>query len=315
MTFGSPQWLFALFLVPIGLAAYLYAQRRPRRYAIRFTALPSLRLAAAGTTSSWARHVPTVLALAALGALALALAKPRTTYRVALNQASIMLVTDHSGSMAATDVSPTRLAAAEQAANTFIDKLPSHVRVGAVAFSTSPDAVQGPVTNHVAARTIIAGQSANGATATGDALELALQLLRGAIRNHPPSAIVLLSDGAANAGFDAVTAARQAGQDKIPVYTIALGTPDGTVANPDPLAPPVLVPPDPQLMREIARVSGGRSFNAQSANEVSSIYGRLGSQLGSITRRHEVTYEFAIAGLLLLLAAAGASARWSGRLP
>ncbi len=314
MSFGSPVWLFALFLVPIGLAAYMYAQRRTRRYAIRFTALPSLR-EAAGAASSWQRHVPTVLALLALGALAIALAKPRTTYRVAVDQASIMLVTDHSGSMAANDVSPTRLAAAEQAANTFIDKLPSRVRVGAIAFSTSADAVQGPVTNHAAARAIIDAQSANGATATGDALELALQLLHAANHRHAPSAIVLLSDGAANAGFDAVTAARQAGQARIPVYTVALGTPGGMLPNPDPLGPPVLVPPDPQLMQQIARVSGGRTFNAQSAGEVSSIYGRLGSQLGSVTRQREVTYEFAIAGLLLLLAAAGASVRWSGRLP
>ncbi|MDQ6607721.1 MAG: VWA domain-containing protein [Actinomycetota bacterium] len=314
MSFGSPSWLLALVLLPVAIVAYVRAQRRARRYAIRFTALPSLKLAA-GTTSSWQRHLPSALALLALAALAIALAKPRSTYRVALNQASIMLVTDHSGSMAATDVQPTRLAAAEQAANTFIDKLPSQVRVGAIAFSSSPDAVQGPVTSHGAARAIIDGQAANGATATGDALELALQLLRGANHKHPPSAIVLLSDGAANAGVNAVDAARQAGQDRIPVYTIALGTASGMLPNPDPLAPPVSVPPDPQLMQQIARVSGGRAFNAQSSGEVSSIYGRLGSQLGSVLRQHEITYEFAIAGLVLLLGAAAASARWSGRLP
>jgi Ca-activated chloride channel family protein len=314
MSFASPLWLLALSVVPIAVAAYVYARRRTRRYAVRFTAIPSLRLAA-GATSSWQRHLPAALALLALAALAIALAKPRTTYRVAVDQASIMLVTDHSGSMAATDVQPTRLAAAEQAANTFIDKLPSQVRVGAIAFSSSPDAVQGPVTSHGAARAIIDSQTANGATATGDALELALQLLRGASHKHPPSAIVLLSDGAANAGVNAVSAARQAGQDKIPVYTIALGTPNGTLPNPDPFGPPVLVPPDPQLMQQIAQVSGGRAFNAQSSGEVSSIYGRLGSQLGSVVRQREITFEFAIAGLVLLLGAAGASARWSGRLP
>ncbi len=314
MSFASPVWLLALGLVPIALAAYVFAQRRARRYAIRFTALPSLRLAA-GTSSSWQRHVPTALALLALAALAIALARPRTTYRVAVDQASIMLVTDHSGSMAANDVQPTRLAAAEQAADSFIDKLPSKVRVGAVAFSTSPDAVQGPVTNHAAAKAIIDGQSANGSTATGNALELALQLLRGANRKHPPSAIVLLSDGAANAGVNAVAVARLAGQERIPVYTIALGTPNGTLPNPDPLAPPVLVPPDPQLLGQIARVSGGKAFDAQSSDEVSAIYGHLGSQLGSVVRRHEVTYEFAIAGVVLLLAAVAGSARWSGRLP
>ena len=140
-------------------------------------------------------------------------------------------------------------------------------------------------------------QSAGGATATGDAIELALQLLRGSDRKHPPSAMVLLSDGAANAGVDAVTAARQAAEDRIPIYTVALGTPSGTLTSPDPFSPPLAVPPDPQLMREIARVSGGRTFNAQSADQLSSIYKRLGSELGSVTRKHEVTAEFAIAGL------------------
>jgi Ca-activated chloride channel family protein len=226
-----------------------------------------------------------------------------------------MLVTDHSGSMAATDVQPTRLAAAERAANTFIDQLPAQARVGAIAFSDSPDAVQSPDADHALARAIIDAQTANGATATGDALELALQLLHGANPKHPPSAIVLLSDGAANAGVDVTTVAREAARDKIPIETVALGTPGGTIPNADPFAPPVAVPPDPQLMQEIAQLSGGRSFNAQSADELSSIYKQLGQRLGSVTRKREVTAEFALAGLALLLLGAASSTRWAGRLP
>jgi Ca-activated chloride channel family protein len=227
----------------------------------------------------------------------------------------MMLVTDHSGSMAATDVSPTRLAAAEKAANTFIDQLPTSARVGAVTFSSTPDAAQAPVTNHNAARSIIDGQAADGATATGNALQLALTLLHASQPKHPPSAIVLLSDGAANTGVSAVSVAREAKQDKIPVFTVALGTANGSLPNPDPLAPPVAVPPDPALMQQIARESGGRAFNAKSAGELSSIYKHLGTQLGSVTRKREVTYEFAIAGLVLLLAAAATSTRFAGRLP
>jgi Ca-activated chloride channel family protein len=314
MSFASPEWLLALALVPAALAAYLYSRRRAKRYAVRFTALPTMRLASGGTPA-WTRHIPAALALAALATLGTALARPRVTYHAAVNRALAMLVTDHSGSMAATDVQPSRLAAAERAANTFIDQLPASVRVGAIAFSDSPDGVQGPVSDHSAARGIIDGQSANGATATGDALELALQLLHGGDSKHPPSAVVLLSDGAANAGLDAVTVARQARQEKIPIYTVALGTPDGTVPNPDPIGPPIAVPPDPQLMQQIAQMSGGRAFTAQSADELSSIYKHLGTQLGSVTRKHQVTAEFAIGGLALLLLAAVASARWSARLP
>jgi Ca-activated chloride channel family protein len=237
------------------------------------------------------------------------------SYSAAVEQASFMLVTDHSGSMAATDVQPSRLAAAERAANTFIDQLPAKTLVGAIAFSSSPDAVQAPEANHAAARAIIDSQQANGATATGDALELALQLLRGADPKHPPAAIVLLSDGAANRGVDVTTVAREAARDRIPIYTVALGTPDGTLPNPDPFGPPVAVPPDPELMQEIADLSHGRSFNAQTSDELSSIYKGLGHELGSVTRKREVTATFAIGGLVCLLLAGVTSTRWSGRLP
>jgi Ca-activated chloride channel family protein len=314
MSFASPFWLAALALIPIAIAASVAARRRARRYAVRFPAVSTLRVAAAGG-SSWLRHVPAVFALAAIAALALALARPHVSYSAAVDQASVMLVTDHSGSMAATDVQPTRLAAAEQAANTFIDQLPSNVLVGAIAFSDSPDAVQAPVSDHSAARTIINGQTANGATATGDALQLALQLLRGGDKKHPPSAIVLLSDGAANAGEDVATVARAAAQDKIPIDTVALGTPNGVLPSPAPFAPPTAVPPDPELMQEIAQLSGGRSFNAQTADELSSIYKSLGHQLGTKTRQRDVTAAFAIGGLAFLLLGAAGSTRWSGRLP
>jgi Ca-activated chloride channel family protein len=238
------------------------------------------------------------------------------SYSAPVDQASLMLVTDHSGSMAATDVSPTRLAAAERAANAFIDKLPAQARVGAVAFSDSPDAVQAPVGNHSAARAVIDGQSAGGATATGDALGVALELLHGSSAKHPPAAIVLLSDGAANAGVDALSMARLAARERIPIYTVALGTPGGTLTDPaDPFGPTVPVPPDPQLMQAIARASGGRAFNAQTADELSSIYKRLGTQLGSVKRTREITAVFAVAGVVLLIGSAGATTRSSARLP
>jgi Ca-activated chloride channel family protein len=314
MSFASPLWLGALAAIPLAIVASIAARRRATRYAVRFPAVSTLALAA-DARGSWRRHLPVACALAAIAALAVALARPHVSYSAAVDRASVMLVTDHSGSMASTDVQPTRLAAAERAANTFIDQLPGNALVGAIGFSSSPDAVQAPVTNHAAARAIINAQTANGATATGDALQLALQLLHGADKKHPPSAIVLLSDGAANAGIDVATVAREAAKDKIPVDTVALGTPNGVLQSPDPLQPPVAVPPDPQLMQEIAQLSGGRSFDAQTADELSSIYKGLGHQLGSVTRKHDVTAAFAIGAVAFLLIGAAGSTRWSGRLP
>ena len=314
MSFAAPIWLAALALVPVAIAASIWAARRARRYAVRFPATSTVA-AAIEVGSSWRRHLPAAFALAAVAALVVALARPHVSYSAAVDEASVMLVSDESGSMAATDVQPTRLAAAEAAANTFIDQLPAKARVGAIAFSSSPNTEQAPESDHAAARAVINSQSAGGGTATGDALALALRLLHGGRAKHPPSAIVLLSDGAANAGEDVSTVARQAKSDKVPIYTVALGTPGGTLPNPDPFGPPLAVPPDPQLMAQIADLSGGRSFNAQSADELGSIYKRLGRQLGTVTRKREVTAEFAIGGLALLLLAAVGSARWSGRLP
>jgi Ca-activated chloride channel homolog len=312
VSFGAPLWLFALALVPAALAAYVRARRRAKRYVIRFPAVSTLREAVV-TAPSWERHVPAALALAAVAMLVIALARPHVPYRVATNEASLMLVTDHSGSMAADDVQPTRLAAAVSAANTFIDQLPGSVRVGAIGFGSSPDLVQAPVTNHDAARALIDSQSPDGGTDTGDALALALQLLQGANPRHPPAAIVLLSDGAANAGPDPVTVSQQAARDRIPIYTVALGTPGGVLV--EPFGQSVAVPPDPQLMAQIAQVSGARAFNAQSADQLSSIYKRLGTELGTVSRKREITVVFAIAGLVLLVAAAAGSVRSSGRLP
>ncbi len=314
MSFSSPVWLAALALIPLAIAAWALSRRRARRYAVRFPAVATARLAAL-SGSSWFRYLPAALLLASVAALALAMAKPHVPYTVAVNEGSVMLVSDESGSMAATDVQPTRLDAAERAANTFIDQLPSQVRLGAVAFSTSPNSVQAPSADHSGARELIDGQQANGATATGDALQLALQLLHGGSKKRLPAAIVLLSDGSANQGVDASTIAKLAGKEKIPIDTVALGTPNGTLPNPDPLGPPVPVPPDPALMQQLAKLSGGQTFNAQSADELSSIYQRLGKQLGTVTRQRDVSVYFVIGGLALLTLAGIAATRWSPRLP
>jgi Ca-activated chloride channel homolog len=313
MSFSSPLWLFALLLIPLALQAQRLARRRARRFALRFTAVPTL-VQAAGMRPDWRRHVPVLGALAAVAALALALARPHVTTRVPIRQASLMLVLDRSGSMEATDVQPTRLDAAERAANTFIDQLPSTARVGVVTFSSTPDTVVAPTSDHVAAREAIDAQTANGATATGDALAVALNQLA-ASRNKARSAIVLLSDGAANAGEDPVSVAVRAARQRVAIYTVALGTSSGTLPNPDPFGPPVSVPPDPQLMAQIARASHGRSFNAKDSGSLISIYKGLGTQLGSRTTQTDITAAFAGAALALLLAAGVGSLRWSGRLP
>ncbi|MEA2403681.1 MAG: Ca-activated chloride channel [Thermoleophilaceae bacterium] len=314
-SFGAPVYLLTLLVVPLALLAYLAARRRARRYAVRFTAVPALKLAGA-VVPPWRRHLPAVLALTALASLALATAKPQRTVAVPRERSNIMLVSDHSRSMLANDLDPDRLTAAQDAARTFIDRLPSQVRIGVVAFSTTPDTVQSPSDDHGDARRVIDSQVADGATATGDALQVALDALQRQRENgkRPPSAIVLLSDGKTTTGRDPLPVADAAKRMHIPINTVSVGTTEATVPNPG-FGPPLPAIPDPETLRAIADSSGGRAFSAEDSSQLSAIYKRLGSQLGTKQEQHESTSAFALAGLLLLVGAVGASSRVAGRLP
>jgi Ca-activated chloride channel family protein len=317
LSFAHPLFVLGLLLIPLLWATQMALQRRrARRYAVRFTAVPGLKAAAAASPRNWLRHAPAALVLAALASLVFAVAKPERTVAVPVNRGSVMLVTDHSRSMQATDVAPDRLRAAQAAANKFLAEVPSAVRVGVVAFSNSPDAVQSPSSDHSEAKRVIDLQVADGATASGDALQVALDTLVADKQNgkRPPAAIVLLSDGKTTAGRDPVEVARTAGRLHIPIFTVALGTADATVPNPG-FGPPLPVPPDPATLAQIAKVSGGRAFTAEDSGRLASIYKSLGSQLGTKDTKREVTSSFALLGLGLLLGGAALGVRTRGQLP
>ncbi len=315
MSFAEPVYLLALILAPLAVAAHLLAARRRKRHAVRFTAMPALKVAI-GAAPAWRRHVPALLVVAAVTALAMALAKPQRTVAVPLERASIMLATDHSRSMLATDVEPDRLRAAQGAARTFLDELPARIRVGVVTFSDEPDVVHAPSENHDAVREVISAQTADGATATGDALQTAVDTLTQDRRNgrRAPAAIVLLSDGKTTVGSDPVSVAEAARRLKIPIYTVSLGTRTATVPSPG-FGPPLAAAPDPETLARIAEISDGRAFSAQDDEQLSAIYKSLGSQLGTKKQKREITSGFALLGSILLLGAATASVRWTGRLP
>jgi Ca-activated chloride channel family protein len=313
VSLSSPLWLLALLVIPLVVLAQRRWAHRARRYAVRFTAVPALLEAIGQTRGRWRQHLPLALILLAIAVGVLALSRPQISHRVAVGNGQIMLVLDHSGSMAATDVSPTRIAAAITAGNTFIDELPSNVRVGFVGFGFSPDAVQRPTAQHAITKNLLDEQEANGGTDTGPALQLALQELDASKKGHAPAAIVLLSDGAANLGVSPVTVAQQAKTDHVPIYTVALGTADGVLDYGFGQYQPV--PPDPQLMRAIATTSGGKAFDAQTSDQLSSIYKDLGDKLGSVKRERDITIWVVLVAALLLLLGAAASVRTAVRLP
>ena len=312
MSFASPLFLAALVLVPLALGAQLLARRRSRRYAVRFPGVATLA-PLLPRVPSWRRQAPLALFLAALTAFSVALARPHATVAVPREQASIVLVTDVSRSMLAEDVQPSRLEAARDAAQRFLDEVPDEARVGAVAFSTEPHTVEAPTDDHSEIASLIDGLAADGGTATGDALEAALKLVDGPADKRPPAAIVLLSDGETTTGRDPVEVAREARRLKIPIHTFALGTRDGVIRSPDGSLIPV--PPDPETMRRIAELSGGRSFAVEDAEDLAGLYRELGSRVATKKEKREITAAFAGGGALLLMGAAAFGVRATARLP
>jgi Ca-activated chloride channel family protein len=318
VTFAAPLVLLALLALPL-LAAWYVQQQRARRVAAAAFAAPRLQPSVAPRRPRWRRHLPMLAVALALALLVLAAARPQRTIAVPVEHAAIMLATDVSGSMQATDVQPTRLVAAKRAARAFLERVPARVNVGVMAFNEHPSVLQSPTLSRADARDAIDRLSVSGGTATGDAIAAATSALRnlpGVNGRRPPAAIVLISDGGSDFGSDPVRAAQAAASVHIPVYTVALGTDHGTIQVPGRggATRTVGVPPDPQSLAAIAHASGGETFTASSTEGLSAVYERLGSQLGRRDEQRQVTSAFAAGGLVLLLAGAGMSLRWFGRL-
>jgi Ca-activated chloride channel homolog len=311
MSFQAPLFLLGLVSIPLVLAALWAARRRPARYVVRFPAAATLA-AVVGRTGRARRIIPPALLCLALAGLVTALARPEATIAVPVERASVMLVTDTSGSMNATDVSPTRLAAAQQAAARFLDRVPDSLQTGLVAFADGPHTVLRPTQDREQVEATVRALTAEGGTATGDALESALSALGERGKDSPPAAIVLLSDGASKSGRDPAEVAREAKAAGVPIYTVALGTASGVVEQGGQV---INVAPDPQALAEVAEVSGGRAFAAEDADALDEVYETLGSRIGTKKEQREVSAGFAAVGLLLLGGAAFTSLRWRGRLP
>jgi Ca-activated chloride channel homolog len=330
VSFEAPALLLGLLLVPLAALGYWLLQRRRSAYAVRYSNLAVLA-SVVGRRRSWRRHVPAALMLASLAALCVAFARPTVTVKTPDERASVVLVVDVSGSMRATDVKPTRLAAAKKAMRTFLDRAPDSLRVGVVAFSDEAQVVVSPTADREALTQGIELLGPGFGTAIGDGLARAVELARTATGETGASApspvkdekgralasILLLSDGAQTRGLLSPGQGAQRAQTAgIPVFTIALGTDEGTIlAGPPGQEQLIPVPPDRETLGAIAEYTGAEAFDAQSADAVEKVYGRLGSRVGRQARPREVTSAFVAAGALLLAGAVGAAVVTAPRLP
>jgi Ca-activated chloride channel family protein len=338
VSFGSPWLLLALLIVPAVLVAALSLERRRARYAVAFTNL-DLLASVAPQRRAWRRWVPLVLFLLALASAAAALARPRATVSVAANRATVVLLVDVSGSMRASDVRPTRLGAAQAAMGAFADHVPKNVKVGLVSFSTGPNLLVVPTTDRTVLHEGIDLLAPEAGTAIGDGLQLAVQTVRQSVGSAPrgkdgkiPGAIVLLSDGAQTRGtltpLQGAAKARDAG---IRVYTIALGTDNGTLnlnqfgggfggggffGNGGGFGGRRFpVRPDPVTLAAIARETDGKTYRAKSASKVQEIYKFLGRSIAHRAANREISSWFAGAAALLLLLSLGAARATGERFP
>jgi Ca-activated chloride channel homolog len=320
LSFASPPLLAGLLLLPLLVLGYRYLQRRPNRYAVRYTNLDVLATVV-DSTRSWRRHAGLALFLLALTALLVGFARPSVNRLADREEATIVLVIDVSGSMQAKDVEPTRLAAAQKVVRDFMKRLPERFQVGVVAFSETAEVAAPATADRQLAIDAIDYLYPQRGTAIGDGLARGVEVARAAEAGNAgqrrPAAILLLSDGSQTEGvLLPQEGAARAKSFKIPVYTIALGTPEGVVEfNRFGGTRIIPVPPDKPTLRQIAATTGGRFYEAESVGDLRSAYDKMGSLVSKVKRKQEVTFAFLAGGLVLLLAAAGIAVVTFPRLP
>ena len=318
MTLLSPGKLWLLLIVVALGAGYVWLQTQRRRRAVRH---PDVRLVAAvsGTRAGWRRHLVAGSLGFAIVALIVGLARPANSVEVPREEAVVMLAIDVSGSMTATDVAPSRLEAAIAEARRFVNDAPARFRIGLVAFDDSGHTLATPTTNRQTVIDALGRLQRGHGTAAGEGLFTALDDINAATQDtkasatsdRPYSAVILLADGANTIGRSLTDAAAAAADQHVPVFTIAYGTPDGTVES---NGQTVAVPSDPAAMADVAQTTGGRTFTATSSNELQSVYDQIGTVIDHITEQRELVAACAMAALVALVVALGASMLWNPRL-
>lgn len=336
MTFIWPFMLWLLLLVPLGVVLYLYLGRRRRQMAARYAGLGMLQEAQGGGPGS-KRHVPSAFFLLSMTVLIVGLARPQMEVSLPKVVGTVILAFDVSGSMAATDLQPTRMEAAKAAALEFVKRQPSTVKIGIVAFSDSGLSVQPPTDDQAAIAAAINRLSphqgtslANGILASLDAIALAQ---KGPITNYysnqtpqptptptpvpqgtyTSASIVLLTDGENNENPNPLAAAQAAADRGVRIYTVGIGSPQGTTLHVNGFM--VHTQLDENELKQISRITGGTYYNAGNTEDLRKIYDDLKPQLVIKPEKTELTSLFAGASILMMLIGGLFSLLWFGHLP
>jgi Ca-activated chloride channel family protein len=341
MTLLWPNLLWLLLLLPLLVLLYLWLLRKRRRSTVRLASL-AVAKAALGKGPGWRRHVPPVLLLLAIGTLLFAMARPMAVITLPMAQRTIILAIDGSGGMRATDVEPSRIVAAQEAAKAFVTDLPREVRVGVVAFAGTAAVVQAPTTSREDIIAAIDRFQLQRATATGSGIILSLATIfpdagieisqATGQRNMPgpmdqktdkpeftpvepgsysSAAIIMLTDGARTTGPDPLEAAKMAADRGVKVYTVGIGTVAGETIGFEGWSMRVRL--DEAALKQVALMTQAEYFYAGTAQDLKKVYQSLSSKLVVEQKETEITAFFAAVGALLALLSAGLSVWWFGR--
>jgi Ca-activated chloride channel family protein len=322
---GFEHVWFLLFLVVVLalVGLYIVVQLARQKRMLRFANMELLESVAPKRPSRW-RHVPAVLLVLSLLLLTVAMAGPTNDVRIPRNRAVVMLVIDVSQSMRATDVTPSRLAAAQEAAKQFADQLTPGINLGLIAYAGTATVLVSPTTNRDATKVAIDKLQLADRTATGEGIFTALQAIAtvGAVigggDEPPPARIVLMSDGKETVPSNpdnpkgAYTAARTAKDQGVPISTVSFGTPYGYVEINDQRQP---VPVDDEMLKKIAQLSGGEAYTASSLEQLKEVFTNLQEQIGYETRKGDASAGWLRLGALVLALAALAALLINRRLP
>ncbi|HEX7054466.1 MAG TPA: VWA domain-containing protein [Burkholderiales bacterium] len=340
MTFLWPDVLWSLALLPLAVAAYLYLLGRRKKHALRYSSLGLVRQAAGQST--WRRHVPPALFLVALALMLLAAARPAAVVTLPTEQETVILAMDVSGSMRASDVQPTRLAAAQAAAKSFARETPRSTRIGLVAFAGSAALVQPPTSERDELFSAIDRLQLQNATAIGSGILISLKALfpdqdfdlpwgasaaagaslwpprrKAEVERVPPGSnksavVILLTDGQTTTGPDPIEAARLAAARGVRVFTVGVGTPDGQILTGEGWS--IRVRLDEETLKSIADLTRAEYFFAGNAPDLKQIYDELTSRLVLEKRETEITALAAALAAALSLVSAALSLAWLGRI-
>jgi Ca-activated chloride channel family protein len=350
MSFLSPGLLWLLLTVPLLVAVYVFLLKRRKVIAVRYASVGLVR-EALDRRQSIRRHLPAALLLLAIAASIVAVARPTAIVTLPSDQRTVILAIDVSLSMRATDVEPSRLAAAQDAAKAFIEEQPSDVRTGVVSFAGTALLVQAPTQNREDLISAIDRLELQRHTAIGSGIIMSLATIfpeggidlesaifgsatprygRGIAIDQPKkaeakpfapvppgsyasAAIVLLSDGRRTTGPDPLDAAKMAADRGVRIFTVGLGTPQGGMAGFEG-GWSIYMRFDEETLRAIADVTRGEYFSASSSADLRKVYKALNTRFTLERKETEITALFTALAALFSAGAAALSLLWFNRL-